>query len=173
MVNIVCEVVAGAMSPTLSEPPNVSMQRQTSGMETMDFESLSVRVLFHKHTNSPQLYWYLTIMEIYDLDVHPYSQWLGQLRFLQLIDQVWVHLPTHSKKVGFNWSPVYRLMEHKVVPCIRYQRCFGLGYRSQVELRPYTSILSHSQTDTLLLQSSGIQGKAKLYSPKDHNFAFK
>ena len=47
-----------------------------------------------------------------------------------------------------------------------------IGIGSQVELRPYTSILSHSQTDTLLLQSSGIQGKAKLYSPKDHNLAF-
>ena len=47
-----------------------------------------------------------------------------------------------------------------------------IGINDQVELRPYTSILSYSQTDALLLQSSGIQGKAKLYSPIDHNIAF-
>lgn len=47
-----------------------------------------------------------------------------------------------------------------------------VGIGNQVELRPYTAILSYSQTDALLLQSSGIQGKAKLYSPIDHNLAF-
>ena len=47
-----------------------------------------------------------------------------------------------------------------------------IGISDQVELRPYTSIISSSQTNTLFLQSSGIQGKAKLYSPKEHNLAF-
>ena len=46
-----------------------------------------------------------------------------------------------------------------------------IGIGSQVELRPYTSILVLSQTDTLLLQSSGVQGKAKLYGPTDQNLA--
>jgi len=46
-----------------------------------------------------------------------------------------------------------------------------IGVHDRVELRPYTSILSHSETDTLLLQSSGVQGKFKLYTPEDQNFA--
>lgn len=47
-----------------------------------------------------------------------------------------------------------------------------IGLHDRVELRPYTSMLSHSDSDTLLLQSSGVQGKFKLYAPEDQNFAF-
>ena len=46
-----------------------------------------------------------------------------------------------------------------------------IGVHDRVELRPYTSLLSYSESDTLLLQSSGVQGKFKLYAPADENFA--
>ena len=42
-----------------------------------------------------------------------------------------------------------------------------IGLHDRIELRPYTSIVSHSEANTLLLPSSGIQGKVELYAPED------
>ena len=46
-----------------------------------------------------------------------------------------------------------------------------LGLHDRIELRPYTSILSYSESDTLALQSSGLQSKFKLYAPDNQNLA--
>lgn len=46
-----------------------------------------------------------------------------------------------------------------------------IGVHDRVELRPYTSIVSHSETDTLIFPASGLQGKVELYTPEDKNVA--
>ena len=46
-----------------------------------------------------------------------------------------------------------------------------IGVHDRIELRPYTSVVSHSNMDTSLLPSSGIQGKVELYTPQDKNVA--
>ena len=64
MVNTVYEVEDGAMNPTLSEPLSEFMPKQTSRMETMDFEWPFARVRFRKITlNSIHLY-YIGIFSI-------------------------------------------------------------------------------------------------------------
>ena len=46
-----------------------------------------------------------------------------------------------------------------------------IGIHDRFELRPYTSIVSLSDTDTLLFPSSGVQGKFELYTPEDKSLA--
>ena len=46
-----------------------------------------------------------------------------------------------------------------------------IGIHDRFELRPYTSIVSLSDTDTLILPASGVQGKVELYTPEDKNVA--
>ena len=46
-----------------------------------------------------------------------------------------------------------------------------IGIHDRFELRPYTSIVSLSDTDTLILPASGVQGKIELYTPEDKNVA--
>ena len=47
-----------------------------------------------------------------------------------------------------------------------------IGIHDRFELRPYTSIVSLSDTSTLILPESGVQGKIELYTPEDKNVAF-
>lgn len=46
-----------------------------------------------------------------------------------------------------------------------------IGIHDRFELRPYTSIISLSDTNTLILPESGVQGKIELYTPEDKNVA--
>ncbi len=46
-----------------------------------------------------------------------------------------------------------------------------IGLHDQFELRPYTSMVNHSSSQTMAFQKSGIQGKLALYTPEATNIA--
>lgn len=46
-----------------------------------------------------------------------------------------------------------------------------VGLHDRLELRPYTSILTHTTSDTLALQTSGVQAKVKIAHPESKQFS--